>query len=102
MIGFILSCIVIFAISYRMLTLFQLNFIEKIIQKYKFNNGTCKCGNKLKRIEPDFTSSSVEYECKQCLKTISIDFDSIDNKYLKDNHIEDHEYYKYKTEIEKK
>lgn len=40
MIGFILSCIVIFAISYRMLTLFQLNFIEKIIQKYKFNNGT--------------------------------------------------------------
>ena len=101
MISFTLSCIVIFIVSYRMLTLFQLNFIEKIIQKYKFNNGICKCGNKFTKTEPDFMSSSVEYECEQCSKTISIDFDSINNKYLKDNHIEDNEYYKYKTELEK-
>lgn len=104
MIGFAISLIIVSYIISELLTLFQINSIEKRKQTIKFNNGFCsKCGKRFKRIEPDYLDSYVEYQCESCNYSVDIYFDSINNKFLEDNDIitHDKEYEKYKKEIER-
>ncbi len=102
MFGFIISCFAILILLYRMLTLFQLNFIEKSIQKNKFNNGFCKkCKNKFVKEDVDFLSSATIYKCNTCSNSVIIEFDSINNSF-DDYDIRNNEEYKLcKQDIEK-